>query len=404
MKTKVGVGYSENPDSKMAGIEAAQMAMQKAKIDSCNLAILYATSKQDPALLSEGVRSVISSDSRLVGGYALGIITKDFLAYEGYQVGILVMKTESIIIDVFIEKGLSDNEYNTGIALGNQIRSRKYKGEPNVLLMYDSIKEMVTEGLSLNMATPLLQGMKQSLEDWPRMGGVGMMGDWNWNPTYQWFDNRIEQNTAMALVLSGNVRMDTIIMHGCKPSSNYHTITKAEGNIVLEIDDKPAVEMISDLLGPGSDKDWEDYPLFVTLGVNKGDKFGEFKEDEYASRLCMAIDKKRGGLVMFENDLIAGSEIQLMRRAVDVVYVGQLSEELLKRIGDRKPIFAIYINCAGRAKTYSGTEREDGEEIQRVIGSRIPLLGMYSGVEIAKVGDDMQALDWTGVLCLFSEE
>ncbi len=404
MKTKVGVGYSENPDSKMAGIEAAQMAMQEAKIDSCNLAILYATSKQDPVLLSEGVRSVIGSDSRLIGGFALGIITKDFLAYEGYQVGIVVMKTESIIIDMFIEKGLSDNEYNTGVALGSQIRNKKYKGEPNILLMYDSIKEMVTEGLSLNMATPLLQGMKQSLEDWPRTGGVGMMGDWNWNPTYQWFDNRIEQNTAMALVLSGNIRMDTIIMHGCKPSSNYHTITKAEGNIVLEIDNKPAVEMIGDLLGPGSDKSWEDYPLFVTLGVNKGDKFGEFKEDEYASRLCMAIDKERGGLVMFENDLTAGSEIQLMRRAVDVVYVGQRSEELLKRIGDRKPIFAVYINCAGRAKTYSGTEREDGEEVQRVIGSRMPLLGMYSGVEIAKVGDDMQALDWTGVLCLFSEE
>ncbi|MCK4699781.1 MAG: FIST C-terminal domain-containing protein, partial [Bacteroidales bacterium] len=131
---------------------------------------------------------------------------------------------------------------------------------------------------------------------------------------------------------------------------------------------------------------------------------GEFKEDEYASRLCMAIDKERGGLVMFENDLTAGSEVQLMRRAIDVVYVGQRSEELLKRIGDRKPIFAVYINCAGRAKTYSGTEREDGEEVQRVIGSRMPLLGMYSGVEIAKVGDDMHALDWTGVLCLFSEE
>jgi hypothetical protein len=404
MKTKVGVGYSESPDSKKAGIEAAQIAMQEAKIDSCNLALLFATSKQDPVLLSEGVRSVIGSDSRLIGGYALGIITKDFLAYEGYQVGIVVMKTESIIIDMFIEKGLSDNEFNTGVALGNQIRNKKYKGEPNILLMYDSIKEMVTEGLSLNMATPLLQGMKQSLEDWPRMGGVGMMGDWNWNPTYQWFDNRIEQNTAMALVLSGNVRMDTIIMHGCKPSSNYRTITKAEGNIVLEIDNKPAVEMIADLLGPDSDKGWEDYPLFVTLGVNKGDKFGEFKEDEYASRLCMAIDKERGGLVMFENDLTTGSEIQLMRRAVDVVYVGQRSEELLKRIGDRKPIFAVYINCAGRAKTYSGTEREDGEEVQRVIGSKMPLLGMYSGVEIAKVGDDMQALDWTGVLCLFSEE
>ena len=404
MKTKVGVGYSENPDSKKAGIEAAQMAMQEAKIDNCNLAILYATSKQDPVLLSEGVRSVIGSDSRLIGGFAVGIITNYFLAYEGYQVGILVMKTDSISIDMFIEKGLADNEYNTGVALGNQIISKKYQKEPNILLMYDSIKKIVTEGLSLNLATPFLEGMKTSIKKWPSMAGVGMFGDWNWSPTYQWFDNRIEQNTAMALVLSGNVRMDTIIMHGCKPSSNYHTITKVEGNIVLEIDNKPAIEMIADLLGSDSDKSWEDYPLFVTLGVNKGEKFGEFKEDDYASRLCMAIDKGRGGLVMFENDLTKGSEVQLMRRAVDVGYVGNRSEELLKRIGNRNPIFAIYIDCAGRAKTYSGTEREESEEVQRVIGSKMPLLGMYSGVEIAKVGDDMQALDWTGVLCVFSEE
>jgi hypothetical protein len=52
---------------------------------------------------------------------------------------------------------------------------------------------------------------------------------------------------------------------------------------------------------------------------------------------------------------------------------------------------------------YSGTEGEEAEEVQKVIGSKMPLLGMYSGVEIAKVGKDIQPLDWTGVLCIFSE-
>lgn len=48
-------------------------------------------------------------------------------------------------------------------------------------------------------------------------------------------------------------------------------------------------------------------------------------------------------------------------------------------------------------------EREEAEVVQEVIGVRMPLLGMYSGVEIARVRDDMEALDWTGVLCVFSE-
>jgi hypothetical protein len=37
------------------------------------------------------------------------------------------------------------------------------------------------------------------------------------------------------------------------------------------------------------------------------------------------------------------------------------------------------------------------------LGDKIPLLGIYSGVEIARVGGDLQPLDWTGVLCIFSE-
>ena len=207
----------------------------------------------------------------------------------------------------------------------------------------------------------------------------------------------------MALVLSGGVQLDTTIMHGCKPSSDYHTVTKAEGNVVLEIDNKRAVDMIAELLGPDAETGWEDFPLFLTLGVNKGDKYGEFKEDEYVNKLCMAVDTKRGGLVMFGPDLTVGSEVQLMRRALDFKYISQRANELLERVGDRRPFFALYIDCCGRASAYCGTEGEEAEEVQKVIGPRMPLLGLYSGVEIAKVAGNIQELDWTGVLCVFSE-
>ena len=46
---------------------------------------------------------------------------------------------------------------------------------------------------------------------------------------------------------------------------------------------------------------------------------------------------------------------------------------------------------------------EEAVEVQKALPADIPLLGVYSGVELAKVGGHIQALDWTGVLCLFSE-
>ena len=403
MSTKAGVGYSENPKSLEAGAEAASAAMAQAGVGRCDLAIVYSTEKHDPTQLRNGLRSIIGPSARLIGGYAVGIITADRLGYEGHQVGVAIVSSDSLQIEMFVQPRLPDNEAQVGFALAQQIKSRRYRGEPNLLLMYDAVKRSAAEGLELNMATPLIEGMSNALGTWPPTAGVGMTGSMQWNPTFQWFDDRIEQNTAMALVLAGGVRMDTVIMHGCKPSGAYHKITKADGNTVLEIDGRPALDVIRQMLGTTSDRSWEEYPLFVTLGSNKGDKFADFKEENYANRLCMAIDKERKGLVMFEPDLVPGTEVRLMRRSIDFEYIGARAGQLLDSLEPRRPFLSIYIDCAARASSYCGTEREEAEEVQRVIGSRMPLLGMYSGVEIARVGAEMQALDWTGVLCVFSE-
>jgi hypothetical protein len=96
-------------------------------------------------------------------------------------------------------------------------------------------------------------------------------------------------------------------------------------------------------------------------------------------------------------------QVQLMRRALDFSYIGPRTRELLKRAEGRKPLLAFYIDCAGRAAAYCGMDEEEAVEVQRALPPGVPLLGVYSGVELAKVGGAVQALDWTGVLCLFSE-
>jgi hypothetical protein len=403
MASSGGAGFSEQTDSYRAGYEAAQTAVAEAGAPA-DLALVYCTSKQDPHQFHAGVRAAVGVDARIVGGHSVGAITREHLGYEGYQACVGVMSLPGTKIHMFLERSIGGRELEAGRKLGDQVAAISCEDPRNLLLTYDSVKGRTADrGLELNLATPLIEGVGQTIGTWPTVAGVGVFGDLQFNPTYQFFDDEVVQQTASALLMCGGVRMDTIILHGCEPAGRYHTITKAEGPVVLEIDGKPAVDMIAQLLGPGSNKSWEEYPLFVTLGVNRGERFGRFREEDYANRLCMAVDKARGGLVMFENDLQAGSDVQLMRRSIDFDYVGKRSDELLGRLDGRRPFFALYIDCAGRAAAYCGTEREEAEEVQRVIGGRMPLLGMYSGVEIARVGKQIQALDWTGVLCVFSE-
>jgi hypothetical protein len=110
-------------------------------------------------------------------------------------------------------------------------------------------------------------------------------------------------------------------------------------------------------------------------------------------------------IAMMGLDLKPGDEFQLMRRDIDFSYMGKRIDQLFKQVQNRKPFFALYIDCIGRASAFCGTETEEAVEVQKVmIAKKIPLLGVYSGVEVAKVGPKVQALDWTGVLCIWSTE
>ncbi len=71
----------------------------------------------------------------------------------------------------------------------------------------------------------------------------------------------------------------------------------------------------------------------------------------------------------------------------------------------KTPIFGLYIDCAGRAAEHSNTETEEAAEIQQVMNRHnTPLLGIYSGVEVAPILGKNRGLDWTGVLMLLAKD
>lgn len=396
-----GVGASEESDSFSAGANATRQALNRAGLDRCDLVLIFSTSKHDPQKIRDGVRSIAGPDARITGGYAVGIITNDFLSYGGYEVGVAVFRSQTYEFTMHTAGDLPCNEEAVGRALGATLTASNVLPEDPLLLFYDSV-DRTSGKMRLNMATPLLAGIAQTAPQLTNLAGAGFCGDMRSLPTHQWFDDQVLEHKAIALSFSGGLQMHSRIIHGCAPSSSYRTITAADGPAVLEIDGKPALDAIAEMIG--SDIPVEEYGFFVTLGVNHGDKWGDYEESQYTNRLCLKVDRERGALIMFEPDLVEGTEIQLMRRSIDLTYIGAAVEGMLSEIAasGRTPRFALYIDCAGRAAAYSGSDEEEALEVQRSL-EQIPLLGFYSGVEIAPVNGVPRPLDWTGVLCIFSD-
>ncbi len=398
---KVGVGYSEHDDTEEAGIRAMHRAKEQAgRSDPCDMVLLFSTSSHDPVFLRSVVAAEAGGRAAIIGGGAVGAITNDRYGYSGDQVGLAAFWLDGTGCRLFSEGGLADSEEAVGQRLGRHMASEGVKPQTPAVLLYDAVNRKHGD-LRLNLATPLLQGLEKGLGFLPpALVGAGLLGDFDNSATMQWNGDAVADQQAMMLTFSGGLQLDSVIMHGCRPAGDYFTVTKADKQVILEIDGKPALSYIESQLHPSLPAD--EFPFFMIFGVNR-DPGGKYDEKNFANRLCLGIDKARQGIVMFESDMVAGTRFQIMYRSLDLEYIPPKIDHIFRIIGsERRPVFAFYIDCAGRAARY-GAELEDAVVVQRSVRGRAPLLGIYSGVEIAPIMGLPRTLDWTGVFCLFSE-
>ena len=402
---RVGVGYSDNPETTVAGLQAVEMAVAQAKRNSaCDMVLLFATAHHDQSVLREAVASVVGKSVPIYGGGAVGVITNEYFGYAGDQIAIACIWLDGVHCEALVEAGLEKSEEETGVRLGQRLAKLGIKPESPVMLFYDALERINEPGkppVRMLMATWLLEGIEKGLGFLPDLTGAGLMGDHSCSHTRQWIGDKMGDHNAIALAFSGDIRIDSVIMHGCRPATPYYTVTKADGQVILEINNTPAIKFMDELLGPVISPD--QYPFYLIFGVNHGDRWGEYDEDYYASRLCLGIDKERNGIVMFEPDMVEGTEFQLMFQSLELSYIKPKIDKIFSELDGREPVFAVYIDCAGRCAGYGGMDMEDALVIQQTVAGRVPVLGLYTGVEIASMGGRPRGLDWTGVFCLFSQ-
>ncbi len=401
---KSGVGYWNSTDSCEAGRRAAEKAMSDASAERSDFTVAFCGGKHDPIDFLKSVREV-AGDRVLIGGTAVGVITNEKSSYGGYEAGVAVVSSDSIWFDAVSVGGLSESEEAAGQRLGNMLQRKGADESKAILLLYDSVKN--PKPLAVNLASQLIRGVEKGLDGphAPVLGG-GMLRDYQWSGSHVFANDQAMTQHAVGVMISGDCSVHHAISHGCEPASDYHTITSIDGPVVKELDGRPALDVIEDIIGPGAAQDWQQYSLLVTLGANYGnDPYGVYDENEYVNRLIAAANPDDGSVVLFESDFGPGEQVQVMRRSNEHMLESArvMSSDIVTRTTNKDPFLALYIDCAGRTSGFSGAGEEEGAIVQEMVGSRMPLLGFYSGVEIAPFMGGSRALDWSGVLIVLSE-
>lgn len=404
---KVGIGYDNCQDAHSAGCNIARVALEKGQIGDPGVVLAFCHGTMDHVEFFDGLRSVVGVDVPIIGGSAVGIITNDLLCYEGCPAGAAILSSPTISSHWAYAGGLDRDEKTVGEALGRKIPT--HPDDLLFLLLYDSIKSPPSESLPpvMNASPLLIKGVERTLHTTAPIIGAGVVGHVDFRPTQQFCGNHVGTQEAVGVMLCGDYSVYHCVMHGCTLLDGiYHTITRMEGAKIYELNGQCIVSIIDEIYG---NQEWQkQMPLKrLAIGINQGNLFEDFKEENYVNRLITGVLPDKDGIMIFEPDLEVGSRIQFMLRDSQemILSARNNTEKLMSQIqaDQKRPVFALYIDCAGRTAALSDTMTEEASAVVDMLNQyHTPLLGFYSGVEVAPMFGRSIGLDWTGILTVIA--
>jgi hypothetical protein len=391
----ISVGYAKNSDPALAVRHClTSMAPQRP-----HLLLAFCGGRLDAEAVRSELRDALGPVP-VYGGSAAGVIGRDGFGYSGFELGLIAFIDPEVTPRAVVSRGLLPDERAAGRELGREVR-RVASEHAVVLLLFDSVANL--SPLRLHHASSIVQGFQAGLADWPvcLLGG-GMLTDMNLSNGWVFDGDGVSKHAAVALVFPPGIAAETEIMHGCRPVSAFMEITRIDGAEVYEIDGRPALGVIEQMLGlPLGEARGQELSLVATLGQKQGDPFAPYDENAYVNRLILRTNPGTGSVTLFEPDYEQGTRVQIMSRDNTLMLesVTRGVDSVNRAISGADNLLGLYIDCAGRGSARSGARVEEAEQVLRGLDHAVPFLGFYSGVEIAPfAGGPSRPLDWTGVL------
>jgi hypothetical protein len=393
-RMKVGYGKSTDP------VLAVRRAVESlGPTGPAELVMAFVGGKLDPIAVRRALRDAFG-EVPVVGGSAAGAISRRGTGYSGFELGLVVFTDPCTTPDVVHVHGLDRGEREAGAELGALVR--EHVSAPSVvMLVFDSVAS--TQPPKLHFASSIVAGFNEALGDAPvHLVGGGLLTDMNLTGAWVFDGEGVSKHAAVALIFPSSVEAETVILHGCRPVSAFMEITRIEGAQVFELDGEPALKVIERMLSlPMGGGRGHELSLLATLGEKQGDPYAPYDENAYVNRLILSANPESGSITLFEPDFARGTQVQIMSRdnglMLDSVRRGVAA--MNGSGAGRDNLLAFYIDCAGRASARSGSSVEEADLVVEGLDARTPLLGFYSGVEVAPFGNEpSRPLDWTGVL------
>jgi hypothetical protein len=377
MSTRAVVAKSDNRDAGHAGREVAESILAQLG-GRADLVLVFATAGYDQQALLDAIRAV-AGDAPLAGCSGEGVITQEGSDERAHAVVAMAISSDVATFDTLAVEGLSKDPRRCGEELAARVRSL---GDPRgrCLLVFP-------DGITGN-STVLLAALEGALPEPLTIAG-GTAGDLaQFERTFQYHDGRVLSDAVSAVLIGGDVVVETAVSHGCEPIGSVRTVTKSDGGTVYEIDGRSAWSVFKEYL----DGDPVDLSAADSVHLSFGERLPSHKDDaygQYIMRTPFGLDRESGAL-FFPGSLAQGARIQMTRRDPDRIRKSAMTSarELADRRPEQRPSLVLHFDCAGRGRIIFGERATEMAitPMQEVLGRDLPWLGFHTYGEIAQLG------------------
>ncbi|MEM1394049.1 MAG: FIST N-terminal domain-containing protein [Cyanobacteria bacterium P01_H01_bin.150] len=359
---KVAVGHSNDPDSYSAITEVLEQCQISLAGEVPAAGILFAAIDFEHSLLLKEINQAFP-EIELIGCTTDAEISS-VLEFEQDSLTLMLFCSDEVEIRAGMGRGVSEDTIK---ATSQAVEQAQIKSNLKSHKLCLATPESLTTDTS-----SILEGLKLALgEDFPVLGGFA--GDqMRFHQTYQFFKTEVLSNSVPILLFSGNLLFSHGVANGWNPIGRKAVVTKADKDIIYEIDNKPALDFYDDYFAGLTPS--PEYPLAILDPQTK----------EYYTRAPYNCDRKNKS-ICYLAQVPEQAVVQIAQaNREEILMAAKISiDKALKTYTGNQPQAILLFSCASRRQLLGTRTIEEYQLAKTSLSKALPCCGFYTHGEIS---------------------
>ena len=234
----------------------------------------------------------------------------------------------------------------------------------------------------------------------PVLGGLAS-GDFSEHVTQVYLNGEVFEEGGVAVSVGGDVRLASVLSQGCTPIGETWTLTRVNHNVIQQIGNRPAYEVLAETVQNLSQAEQKKAQGNLLIGLVVNEYLEDFHRGDFLIRNLLGADPNSGAIAVGALPR-PGQTIQFQRRDAEAANedMAELLERTARELKGREIYGACLCSCNGRGQHLFGRPNHDAAMVQERLGPTA-LTGFFCNGEIGPIGEKNFLHGFTASLALF---